>query len=155
MTGQIRSVVLALAGAVMLASCATLEEAVEDLGDSEVIKLDDDLRTYAREARANLARLPAAHRAAVEPVLATHEAALRRFDRISAMGQTRKAVQTPLLAVGATLVLDDASGACIDRYVDCQVNGRRNFARSRCQPCMDQCLGQGYRWPSTRGCRYR
>ena len=44
---------------------------------------------------------------------------------------------------------------CIDSYVDCQVNGRKGFPRSACQPCMDQCLGQGFFWPKTPGCKYR
>ena len=44
---------------------------------------------------------------------------------------------------------------CIDGYVDCQQNGQRSFPRSRCQACMDLCMGGNYTWPVTDDCNYR
>ena len=44
---------------------------------------------------------------------------------------------------------------CIELYVDCQQNAVRGFDVRGCQPCMDQCMGDEYRWPKGEGCNYR
>ena len=183
--------------------------------------LDPVWRTYGQNVRAHLSSLTPEQRAAVEPFLEAHERTVADFDAMAGRGATRRAVQRPLLLLGAVLMADDSSGFgliddlalpfvgaalaatmmttaapatsteqthaldavtasgqvladimqhlasgvvasiaapgtrqhCIDKYVDCQLNARRNFSRRGCQPCMDQCLGQGYQWPPT--CDYK
>lgn len=221
MTAERSLVALALASTLAIfGSCKELH----DVEQSDPIPLGEDLRTYARDARANMSRLPASYQAAVAPMLGEHERALARFDRVMAQGQTRRALQAPLLVTSASLLFDDATGVgvandialpflalgfvaaaiattppasrktkrqayadvvdsaqsvsnvmeattrfmtsqqvtsvpgerqfCIDMYVACQLEGRRSFPRSRCQPCMDQCTGQGFKWPKANGCKF-
>ena len=78
--------------------------------DDGRIPLDQDLRVYARSARAHLVHLTPGQRAVLEPRLRAHEQAIARYDRLMARGQTRRAVQAPLMATGAFLVADDVTG---------------------------------------------
>jgi hypothetical protein len=83
----------------------------EDHDDGARVMLDRDLRDYAADARAKLHLLPSETRALVEPVLAAHEKAIARYDRLMNRGQTRQAVMTPLVGLGTFIVANDATGA--------------------------------------------
>ncbi|MEM9489410.1 MAG: hypothetical protein AAGC55_09710 [Myxococcota bacterium] len=86
------------------------DEAYEVAGAQQRVVFDRDLRVYAAEARRNLARLPAQERAALEPALVGHERALRRYDELAGRGRARQAALAPLVATGAFVLGNDATG---------------------------------------------
>lgn len=107
--GMIRFLAVFLAASLL--SCDSSDLTGLELNDEpNRVELTDDLRDYARQARANLARMTAEQRADIEPLLADHESAVARFDRLMAMGQTRRAVLSPLVGMGAYMVLNDSTG---------------------------------------------
>lgn len=94
--------------ALALGSCSVMDPFDDD--DSARVPVDPDLRLHVRNARTNLPLLSPEKRAVVEPLLVTHEQAIREYDRLMAMGQTRRAAYAPLLGAGAYVVGNDVTG---------------------------------------------
>ena len=88
---------------------------------------------------------------------------IAREQVLTAARRVKEAMEsTRTTGVGTSVGLQSAATAapgtrqgCIDLYVDCQQNAPWPFDLRKCQPCMDKCLANGYRWPTDPGCHYR